>query len=38
MQWWWKVVEQQLPEVVVVGDGGDAVGWLWLFKMKSLVC
>jgi len=26
VQWWRGPVEQRLPEVVVVGDGGDAVG------------
>ena len=26
VQRWWGAVERQLPKVVVVGDGGDAVG------------
>ena len=26
VQWWRGLVEQWLPEVVVVGNGGDAVG------------
>ena len=41
VQRWWGAVEQQLPEVVVVGDGGDAVGLVAMMvvvEKESLCC
>ena len=41
VQWWWGAVERHLPEVVVVGDGGDAVGLVAMMvvvEKESLCC
>ena len=34
VQRWWGAVERQLPEVVVVGNGGDTVGLVAMMVMQ----